>query len=161
MGCSRRASPRGWFPVFTREELTRLEQACAGRGFAQRRDTAIIAMFRATGIRLSDWPVLPGAGPGLVVPSAPGACTGRACGQPRNHVSRDHYDGTGPAATAWAASSHPAALTALRGSRLQVADLVRTSRLSGRLRGDGERRQVPDHHRGAVGGKGVRGHCRH
>ena len=37
-------------PVFTGEELTRLEQACAGRSFAQRRDTAIIAVFKATGI---------------------------------------------------------------------------------------------------------------
>ena len=36
-------------PVFTGEELTRLEHACAGRSFAQRRDTAIIAVFRATG----------------------------------------------------------------------------------------------------------------
>ena len=41
-------------PVFTPEELTRLEQACAGRGFAQRRDTAIIAVFTATGIRLAE-----------------------------------------------------------------------------------------------------------
>ena len=41
-------------PVFTSQELTRLEQACAGRSFAQRRDTAIIAVFRATGIRLSE-----------------------------------------------------------------------------------------------------------
>jgi len=41
-------------PVFTGEELTRLEHACAGRSFAQRRDTAIIAVFRATGIRLSE-----------------------------------------------------------------------------------------------------------
>ena len=41
-------------PVFTGEELTRLEQACAGRSFAQRRDTAIIAVFTATGIRLSE-----------------------------------------------------------------------------------------------------------
>ncbi len=41
-------------PVFTREELTRLEHACAGRSFAQRRDTAIIAVFRATGIRLAE-----------------------------------------------------------------------------------------------------------
>jgi integrase/recombinase XerD len=41
-------------PVFTPEELTRLEQACAGRSFAQRRDTAIIAVFTATGIRLSE-----------------------------------------------------------------------------------------------------------
>ena len=41
-------------PVFTREELSRLEQACAGRTFAQRRDAAIIAVFKATGIRLSE-----------------------------------------------------------------------------------------------------------
>ena len=41
-------------PVFTPEELARLEQACAGRSFAQRRDTAIIAVFTATGIRLSE-----------------------------------------------------------------------------------------------------------
>jgi integrase/recombinase XerD len=43
-------------PVFTPEDLTRLEQACAGRSFAQRRDTAIIAAFTATGVRLSNWP---------------------------------------------------------------------------------------------------------
>ena len=41
-------------PVFTGEEPTWLEQACAGRSFAQRRDTAIIAVFTATGIRLSE-----------------------------------------------------------------------------------------------------------
>jgi len=41
-------------PVFTSQELTRLEQACAGRTFAQRRDTAIIAVLRATGIRLAE-----------------------------------------------------------------------------------------------------------
>jgi integrase/recombinase XerD len=40
-------------PVFTGEELTRLEHACAGRSFAQRRDSAIIAVFKATGIRLA------------------------------------------------------------------------------------------------------------
>jgi integrase len=40
-------------PVFTSEELARLEQACAGRSFTQRRDTAIIAVL-ATGIRLSE-----------------------------------------------------------------------------------------------------------
>jgi site-specific recombinase XerD len=33
-------------PVFTGQELARLEQACAGRSFAQRRDTAIIAVFK-------------------------------------------------------------------------------------------------------------------
>jgi site-specific recombinase XerD len=41
-------------PVFTPEELTRLEHACAGRSFAQRRDTAIMAVLRATGIRLAE-----------------------------------------------------------------------------------------------------------
>ena len=41
-------------PVFTGQDLRRLEQACAGRSFAQRRDTAIIAVFTATGIRLSE-----------------------------------------------------------------------------------------------------------
>ena len=41
-------------PVFTSDELARLEQACAGRSFAQRRDTAIIAVFTATGIRLGE-----------------------------------------------------------------------------------------------------------
>jgi integrase/recombinase XerD len=41
-------------PVSTDEELTRLERACAGRSFAQRRDTAIIAVLAATGIRLSE-----------------------------------------------------------------------------------------------------------
>jgi site-specific recombinase XerD len=41
-------------PVFTGAELARLEQACAGRGFAQRRDAAVIAVFKATGIRLAE-----------------------------------------------------------------------------------------------------------
>jgi site-specific recombinase XerD len=41
-------------PVFTGQELTRLDHACAGRSFVQRRDTAIIAVFTATGIRLSE-----------------------------------------------------------------------------------------------------------
>jgi Phage integrase family len=40
--------------VFTAEDLPRLERACAGRGFAQRRDAALIAVFTATGIRLSE-----------------------------------------------------------------------------------------------------------
>jgi site-specific recombinase XerD len=41
-------------PVFTGDELSRLERACAGRSYAQRRDTAIIAVLTATGIRLSE-----------------------------------------------------------------------------------------------------------
>jgi site-specific recombinase XerD len=41
-------------PIFAGEELPRLERACAGRAFQQRRDAAIIAVFEATGIRLSE-----------------------------------------------------------------------------------------------------------
>lgn len=41
-------------PVFTDEELSKLERACEGRTFVQRRDRAIISLFRATGIRLSE-----------------------------------------------------------------------------------------------------------
>jgi integrase/recombinase XerD len=39
--------PAKLVPVFTSTELAALEQACAGRGFTQRRDAAIIAVFRA------------------------------------------------------------------------------------------------------------------
>ena len=46
--------PQQLIPVFTGQELARLDQACAGRSFAQRRDTAIIEVFKATGIRLSE-----------------------------------------------------------------------------------------------------------
>src|SRR5262249_48704435 len=38
----------------TSVELSKLERACQGRSFAQRRDAAIVAVFRATGIRLSE-----------------------------------------------------------------------------------------------------------
>jgi integrase/recombinase XerD len=41
-------------PVFTAGELARLERACAGRSFAQRRDTAVTAVLTATGIRLPE-----------------------------------------------------------------------------------------------------------
>ena len=46
--------PAKLVPVFTAAELAALERACAGRGFAQRRDAAIIAVFTATGTRLSE-----------------------------------------------------------------------------------------------------------
>jgi len=39
-------------PFFTSGELSELEKACQGSTFAQRRDAAILAVFRATGIRL-------------------------------------------------------------------------------------------------------------
>jgi site-specific recombinase XerD len=41
-------------PAFTSVELSELEKACQGRSFAARRDAAIIAVFTATGIRLSE-----------------------------------------------------------------------------------------------------------
>jgi integrase len=44
----------GLVPVFTGDELARLERACTGRGFAERRDAAIIAVLETSGIRLSE-----------------------------------------------------------------------------------------------------------
>jgi integrase/recombinase XerD len=41
-------------PVFAGQELVRLQRACTGRSFQQRRDAAMIAVFRATGMRLSE-----------------------------------------------------------------------------------------------------------
>jgi len=41
-------------PVFSSGELSKLERACQGRTFAQRRDYAILCVLRATGIRLSE-----------------------------------------------------------------------------------------------------------
>jgi integrase len=41
-------------PFFTSGELSKLEKACQGNTFAQRRDAAILAVFRATGIRLAE-----------------------------------------------------------------------------------------------------------
>ena len=41
-------------PVFTGRELAGIERACAGRGFAQRRDAAIVAVLTASGMRLSE-----------------------------------------------------------------------------------------------------------
>ena len=41
-------------PVFADGDLARLEHACAGRSFQQRRDAAMIAVFAATGVRLAE-----------------------------------------------------------------------------------------------------------
>jgi site-specific recombinase XerD len=41
-------------PFFTSGELSKLERACRGNTFAQRRDAAILAVFRATGIQLAE-----------------------------------------------------------------------------------------------------------
>ena len=53
-GCGRPKVTEKLIPVFTSVELSRLERACQGRSFAQRRDAAIMSVFRATGIRLSE-----------------------------------------------------------------------------------------------------------
>jgi site-specific recombinase XerD len=41
-------------PFFTSVELSKLGKACQGSTFAQRRDAAILAVFRVTGIRLAE-----------------------------------------------------------------------------------------------------------
>jgi len=41
-------------PVFTSVELSALRRTCQGRSFVDRRDAAILAVFEATGIRLSE-----------------------------------------------------------------------------------------------------------
>ena len=41
-------------PVFTSVELSQLAKACRGNTFADLRDAAIIAVFRVTGVRLSE-----------------------------------------------------------------------------------------------------------
>jgi site-specific recombinase XerD len=41
-------------PVFTAEELSSLAKTCKGKTFIERRDKAIIELFKATGIRLSE-----------------------------------------------------------------------------------------------------------
>ena len=41
-------------PFFTSVELSKLDRACRGSTFAQRRDAAVLSVFRATGIRLAE-----------------------------------------------------------------------------------------------------------
>jgi integrase/recombinase XerD len=53
-GCVLRRSRSSSCQCSAAGELSKLEGACQGRGFAQRRDHAIISVFRATGIRLSE-----------------------------------------------------------------------------------------------------------
>ena len=96
-------------PVFTSGELSRLGKACAGRGFAQRRDAAIIAVFQATGIRLAE---LAGI---RYDPSARGAATW-TCGSGRSPCAgRAARHGSSGSAT-----TRPAAWTAISGSALNT-----------------------------------------
>jgi hypothetical protein len=43
-------------PIFGDHDLASIERACAGRTFAQRRDAALIAVFRATDAACRSWP---------------------------------------------------------------------------------------------------------
>ena len=102
-------------PVFTGEELTRLEQACAGRSFAQRRDTAIIAVFTATGIRLAELAGL------RSTPATRGAATS-SCGSGRSpSAARAAKTGSSGSATrppgAWTGTFAPAPGTRRPGGR--------------------------------------------
>jgi site-specific recombinase XerD len=45
-------------PIFDEDDLRRLLQTCEGQGFEERRDTAIIRLFIATGIRLGEMATL-------------------------------------------------------------------------------------------------------
>lgn len=45
--------------VFTGEDLSQLERACVGRSFWQCRDAAVIAVLKATGIRLPELAGIP------------------------------------------------------------------------------------------------------
>ena len=53
-GLQAAARPGQARPGLHRRGPARLERACAGRSFQQRRDAAVIAVFAATGIRLSE-----------------------------------------------------------------------------------------------------------
>lgn len=41
-------------PILTDEDLDKLLKACRGKGFQPRRDTAVISLFRDTGVRLAE-----------------------------------------------------------------------------------------------------------
>jgi site-specific recombinase XerC len=72
-------------PVFAALDLPRLERVCAGRGFAQRRDAALNAVFEATGIRLSE---LAGIRYGLKITRAAVARFGRGWRRTRRSPRR-------------------------------------------------------------------------
>jgi site-specific recombinase XerD len=107
-------------PVFSAGDLLRLERACAGRSFQQRRDAAVIAVFRATGIRLSE---LAGI---RYDPAALVAATS-TCGTGRS-PSTARAAGPGPSRSA---TTSPVRLTITSGSA------PGTPRLTGRSCGSG------------------------
>ena len=97
-------------PVFTDEEVKTLLKSCSGKGFAQRRDEALIRLFLDTGIRISEMSGLLTSGVDLAQEaiyvmgkgSRPRACpfgaqTARALDRyererrQHNHASSDRY----------------------------------------------------------------------
>lgn len=96
-------------PVFTPEELARLEHACAGRSFTQRRDTAIIAVSSPR--------------PASGYPSWPACGAARStCGSGRSRsAARAARTGSSRSATrppgAWIGTSAPAPGTGRPGGR--------------------------------------------
>jgi Phage integrase, N-terminal SAM-like domain len=103
-------------PVFTSGQLSRLEQACAGRTFAQRRDAAIIAVF--PGPPTSGWPSWPACG---TTPVTRGAVTS-TCGSGRSpSAARAARTGSSGSATrpsgAWTGTSAPGPGTGRPGGR--------------------------------------------
>src|ERR1039457_1335094 len=82
-------------PVFTGEELTRLEQACAGRSFAQRRDTAIIAVSKE---KASGWPSWPACGTTPATRSAAISTCGSGRSPSAARAARTGSSGSGPRA---------------------------------------------------------------
>jgi site-specific recombinase XerD len=67
----------GLVPVFTGTELARLEHACAGRGFAERRDATVIAVLTRPGSGCRSWPA------SATTPVTSGAATS-TCGSGRS-----------------------------------------------------------------------------
>ena len=79
-------------PVFADRDLPRLERACAGRSFQQRRDAAMIAVFTATGI----FGVKRGGDPAVRAGRHP-VRPGRPAAQRRRRVAAgDHRPRQGP-----------------------------------------------------------------
>jgi hypothetical protein len=103
-------------PVFTGEELIRLEHACAGRSFAQRRDTAIIAVL--SGPPASGWLSWPACG---TTPATRGSATS-TCGSGRSpSAARAASPGSSRSATrrsgGWTGTCAPAPGTRRPGGR--------------------------------------------
>ena len=106
-------------PVFTAGELTRLERACAGRSFAQRRDTAVIAVLTRPASGCPNWP-------------ACSAVTSTCGGGRSRSAARATRTGSSRSATrlpgAWTGTCAPARGTPTPGGRSCGWELITASR---------------------------------